>query len=552
MQQRDWKRALGALAGLLVFLLAVYRPWSMDFALNDDWAYWLAARRLAAEGVLRLTDWAPATQVTHVIWGGLWAAVFGDHMGWIKVSTLLWLFLGGAFFVRLLLEEGAGLERALFAFALIALCPVTLPLALSFMSDVPYLALTMIALYAFARGLRDDAARWWWIGGLIAAAAYLSRQIGLFLLVAPAYVLWRRGRLDLSTALALGAPCAAALLGHQVWLRFFHGPTRASQMYLIHGTLSHLMDVGGFLYDAWWRTTAYLVYAGLFAGPLLAGVAVRRRALGKDDSAVPAWTHFAAAALLLSLSVLIVNRGWMPFLENTFHARGLGTMTLSEARFKAAGPFGWPGFYPALTLLGFLGGAGLLWVGGAAWKLEDRGGVRRMLLLTGLVQFAATLLGEKYFDRYTILALPGLIGGIALATRQWRFSPRAAWLAFAPLAVLTLAGEADYAAWNRAKWQLGAAAVQAGAPPERIAGGLDWDAYWSYEGTMARLKRIKPLHEIGEWEWRRLVPKAGFLAFCAPGAAPEPGWAEMGRKPFWTPFSTTPGQVCLYSRSAGR
>ena len=85
---------LGCLGAVFVLLALLFRPWSMDFPLNDDWAYLIPAKRLAHEGVLRLSDWGTPTQVLHVLWGALWTWLLGWDMGWLKVSTLLWSAAG--------------------------------------------------------------------------------------------------------------------------------------------------------------------------------------------------------------------------------------------------------------------------------------------------------------------------------------------------------------------------------------------------------------------------------------------------------------------------
>ena len=66
-------------AAALIFLVfaATLSPWGYDFPLNDDWAYALAARALAATGRLTLSDWGASTQLPHIITGAVFAKAFG-------------------------------------------------------------------------------------------------------------------------------------------------------------------------------------------------------------------------------------------------------------------------------------------------------------------------------------------------------------------------------------------------------------------------------------------------------------------------------------------
>jgi hypothetical protein len=103
------------LAAVYAALARLLEPWRLDGPMNDDWAYLLPARRLAESGVLRLTDWAPATQVLHVAWGALFFKLFGYQVGWLKLPMLGWSAAAAALFFQLLSEEGAPRAAALLA-----------------------------------------------------------------------------------------------------------------------------------------------------------------------------------------------------------------------------------------------------------------------------------------------------------------------------------------------------------------------------------------------------------------------------------------------------
>jgi hypothetical protein len=533
-------RPYAALAAAYAAIAAAAPPWSMPFPLNDDWAYILPARRLAEHGILRLTDWASGTQVLHVAVGALWLKLFHGSFGTLKVLTLAWSALGASCLLALLLEEGVSEAAALAGALSVALNPIAVAGSLSFMTDVPYMALAIAAALAFSRAGRSTKDRLAWLaaGSALSGAAYLVRQVGLFLPLAAGLGLRARRPRELA---ALALPVAAAAAGHAAWFRFIHGPTWASENYVSRATLSHLSQLGRFLLDAGLRGTTVVELLGLSLSPLLLALAFGKARLlsGRDSKASNGGLAFAVLFLAGALSVA-ASRGPMPHLENTLYSRGLGTLTLPASSFKPAGPLAWAAFWPALTVAAAALGALLLTVLPAAVDALPSG---PLLAWIGLLQIAASLVGAKFFDRYLLLALPFAAALLAGAVSRWGGSLRAGAAALALLAAFSLAGEADYAAWNRVKWKLGVAAARNGLAPSSLSGGLDWDAWWTYEDAMAKLKALKPLRSIGEWDWQKLDRKEAVLTF-RPDAAD--GVVLVDSASYFSPLSMSEGRVYLY------
>ncbi len=524
-------------AAFLLFA-ATLAPWTGNFPLNDDWAYAMAAKTLSETGRLVLCDWGSATQVVHVALGALWAKLFGFGFGALRTLNLLVAAAAVFAFLRLLALFGVGRSVRLAAGLTLALSPLYLPLAASFMTDAHYFFWMTAAVYFYARRLKDPAdgrALLW--AGLCAAAAYLTRQLAVALPLAYTLVLLLHRRFSAKEAAAAWAAPAAAMAGYALWFKFLHGPTWASENYVGASTLAHLSKPLTLLNDSFYRLFASMAETGLLLLPLAAGFIFSwrkftgRNALNSRVMAAGPWLALAALAGFAALN------GAMPYLENTLSASGLGALTLGGAAFKPSGLFASPIFWTAATAAALLSAVILMLASGVALRSGDP--ALRFAFLAAALQLCVSLIGAKYFDRYL---LPTTVFWFALAAafaaRGIAFHRPAAALALALTALLGWAGMKDYLAWNRAKWEL-ASRVRPGLTPDEIANGFDYDAWHNYSRSMGYLKSMKPLKMIDEWEWQKVIPYKAMISYRQ-----DPKLEVIDRLEYSTPLP--PGKGVLY------
>ncbi len=530
---------------LFLCFAASLSPWLYNFPLNDDWAYALAARGFVQTGRLALSDWGSSTQVMHVLAGALVSKIFGFSFGALRVLDVLTAAAGIFFFSRLLAElDTAPFERTLAALA-VALSPLYLAAANSYMTEAPYFLWMSAALYFYVRALKNgDAAGPLLAAGACAAAAYLTRQLAAALPLAYTLELLRRGRPKARDLALVWALPAAAMAGYYAWFRLTQGQTWASENYVAGATLAHLSSPLKFLGDTLYRLLASAVETGLLLLPLGAGFAFSVRRF--SAKACPREGRLAAAAPWLALAALggfALFNGPLPYLENTLSRYGIGVLTVGGAALKPAGLFGSRFFWPAATAAGVL--SAVLLVCSSGFTLRSGGPVLRFLFAAFGAQLALSMLGAKYFDRYLLPTfLPWFAIAAAYAARGVKFSRPAAAGALALCALLGWAGMKDYLAWNEAKWEL-AARPHYRLPADEIANGFDYEAWLSYERNMAYLKAMKPLKLIGEWEWKSINRYKAIVSFT-----PDPSLIIVDRQEYSTPLSSRKG--VLYLLAAGR
>lgn len=528
-----------AVPAVFLIFAATLAPWAYNFPLNDDWAYSTAVRLFAGTGRLTLSDWGASTQVMHIIAGALLTKFFGFSLATLRMGNLAIAAAALFVFVKLLDEfEISPFEKMAAGLAL-ALNPVYLVLANSFMTDIHYLLWMFAAIYFYVRNLKDpdnSAALLW--AGLCTAAAYLTRQLGVALPLAFTLTLLLQRRLKWRTFAAVWSLPAAAMLGYYLWFRLVNGPTWASVNYVAADTLAHVASPLVFFNDSVFRLFASMLETGFLLLPLAAGYIFSlrqfsgRNGLGRRVNPPGVWLAFAALAIFAWIN------GALPYLENTLAASGLGVLTLGGAHFKPSGLFASHAFWLAATAASVGGAIFLLCSSGLA--LRSGKAPLRFVFAAFAAQFLISLLGAKYFDRYLLATLlPWFAVAAAFAAKGVRFSRPAAALTLAFFACLGWAGMKDYLAWNSAKWEL-ASRPHAGVPAEDIANGFDYEAWFNYDRNMTYLKTMEPLKMIGEWEWQKMIPFKAVISF-----SPAPGMRIVDKAEYSTPLSTRKGVLYL-------
>lgn len=504
---------------VLALAAAALRALSRDFPLDDDWAYFTAARALVERGELRVPDIVSPTMIAHTAWGALFAKAFGLSFGALRASTLALSALALALFSRL-----AGGSRRDAGLQLLA-NPLFFVLSFTYMTDVPYLAWFLLSVLLYQAALREDRAALWLAASAAAGLAYLVRQIGILVPAGAVLLLWRSGALTpRRAALALGPALLAAGL-HQLWFHFFHGPTWASVVYNGAATAAMLSDPLRLSWEVYRRLAGGVLCLGLFTAPLALGAlrGWRRPAAG------------AAAAALVFLAPFLLLQGAFPYFLNIIHEAGLGAPTIPGLEAKVSGLLGRAEFRAGLTLAAL--GSLAVWLGRTR-DLRSALAAPEMRLwgLCSVLQVLPPLAGGLFFDRYLLPALPfALALGLRVAAPG-----RSGAGALALMLAWSAAGTWDYLSWSQARWEAGREAVRLGIEAERLMGGIEWNGLRSYETGMAAARQRKPLAAIGEWEWLPAEPMRAVVAFC-----PAEGGEPLVRRSYRTPLSARRGAVCV-------
>ncbi len=471
-----------------------------EFPLYDDWAWSLSVKTLCESHALTIPDFPDMSLIAQILWGALTCLPAGFSYTALRIATAAWGLAAVLTTYALCRETGAARGLAFLAALAVAANPLILKASNSFMTDVPFLALVLLAMLCFVRTARSGSRATAVLAVLFALLATLTRQAGLVIpiLFFAGCVLGRA-----VTARNLGAAIVALLVT-------FGGLRLYEHWLLISGQLSpNYGRQMRFVLDGLLRSSPAALLSTLVDGSLIVGTYVGVFLLAPLIAILPRrlraakWRLFIAAAAAAgsarAIDAALVRRGWsMPFNPNfDLTDLGVGPNWLTDVRVErlAHVPQAPAGFWNAVTQTGIAGAALLVFCSvltglellGRATTATGRPGKMTAAMSAGFVGAYGLVLLVVPFDRYFVpifpMALIAATWGAQLPTRAWvsrlllAAASTAALLGILLHAGFSIAATHDYLSWNRARWSaLNDLTERDGVPPRQIDGGGEFNA----------------------------------------------------------------------------
>lgn len=464
-----------------------------DFPLNDDWSYGIAVKRFLETGNYYPTNWTSMSLITQVLWGAVFTGIFGFSFEILRLSTLI-ISLLGIFSIYLLvrhLEQSRGL--ALLLSLSVAFNPVYFALSNTFMTDVPFMALSVMAMLFFVRNLQGH--RWSQLlaGTLLTIVAVLCRQNALFIPMAFAIgIIYQHGfnKISILRAFTPLVMSLGALSIFQSWL------DRTGKTPVLYGKqiedLLHIVSTPSLWPQSIGLNSSLIIlYSGLFLLPVLV-------ILTLNNQAIKPWLSRAVIPLAVIGTLLMAYAGQlMPIKANILNATGLGPLSLDDTYLlnmphKAELPAVFWAVISFFTLAGvcllgwfllpMLKDAGLRLYQAITGKYKpDAKCSVRLFFLSGAIIYMGPLIFLGFYDRYLVMLMILLAlaffspGGINLPALKVRY---AAALIVLPTALFTVAATQDYFSWNRARWDaIHRLSEDKNIHYSKINGGFEFNGY---------------------------------------------------------------------------
>ncbi|MGI8586681.1 MAG: ArnT family glycosyltransferase [Chloroflexia bacterium] len=481
-------------AGFVAVLL--FLPPQHEYPIIDDWIYHGSVQHQLATGAFAMPNQAQANLVGQTLWATAWAGLLGLSYTTLTYSTLALALPGLLALYGIMREVDVPPSGALLGTVLFGLNPIFLHLSYSFMTDVPFISLLMVACWCYLRGLNARGYAWLLAGGLTAGWAFLIRQFavlvpagfGLYLLLD--MLLTRRLRLRQ----LIGVGLLPALIVGSWWLWSRNMPPSGADIAVAARRATF------FLKDPWPTVFLLRALAVMPFTALSAWTAIRLRCFG--------WRLMLPLIVALGAAwawVSSLQHGWIAMTEppgvvsigpvtlnlppeiDTFFGAGdiLRSGGLDFYQYRQA-PIWTPDAWRWLFVLGSI--LGLLLLAKMAAGLLDwlracrtRSGFTPLagLYLSGLMIFVVSLAATgDFYDRYLLGFLPFLIIFLVRGSRSWG---RVAWGYALTVAVVwsgfSLLLKADEIAHDNARWQAGYW-LAARAQPVQL--GFDWNNIYGY------------------------------------------------------------------------
>ena len=434
-----------ALLALLALLPLVWRAPFQDTPFIDDWCYAWSVEHLLAEGEFRILEFSSSPLLTQTLWGALFAAFGGFSFTTLRISTWVAAVSGLIAFYLLLRDLGVVRRAALIGVATLAAYPIFAVLSITYMTDVPFLALTLWAVWATNRAVMERRTGLLAVGAVLMALAAGVRTVAVVLPIATALTLllhtggWGRQVHRLAIALS---PLLAV-----VALHLLRGDVTVVSADMSNVASSPANRVKDLPYAVTILPEMLISTVGSILGIIgIALLPVTLSVLRRGDLLRMTLIGAAIVLVLFGLDQVLSLRFAFPLdYKQTWSLGELGAteQLVSEDWYIAV-----PAWVPwAFLALG-------VWSSARLFQLPWRRFLRPDLALLAWFCFGYILLSALLwlnYDRYFLILVPFAIAAV-LATRTMRHS----WLALAVVVLIagvSLASLRDHLTYNATLWQ---------------------------------------------------------------------------------------------------
>ncbi|MGB8703348.1 MAG: glycosyltransferase family 39 protein [Thermosynechococcaceae cyanobacterium] len=546
-----------------------------EFPLNDDWIYSKTVQHLVDTGQYQAHPYLNATLVVQTYWAALFCKLFGFSFTTLRISTLVLALINAWAVARSALVMGLGRNLALLCGLMIATSPLVFQLSYSFMTDVPFLALSSLSGLCFLKALKQPKPKWGFWGSVLAVLAFWVRQFGIlvpFAFAIAAAILARRQphlfprRMQIAVLVPWGISFAAYLL----WANSLNSDTP-----ILKANIAWAVS----LVDGIRHIPVALCYMGLFTLPLGMGRA------GQMVAGQTQWTR-QRWRLFCGFCSIALFTFWLPQIlywikRLIFHDEAVWlrdyACRMPLMKYKALldfgfGPLQLPDPHPHTTVqihdgwwlitLPSLWGAGLLFMSLLdRWHslrlpirdLKEQGDRNQDVFLAvwGVVCLLSTYnpFRPETLDRYF---LPALVPFLLLLTRDFaqvkgKSALKPILIAAVLIALFSLLSLQDYLAWNRAAW-VGHRTLEARyqATPQTVAGIDTFAGWYNSEAYMERF-------QTRSWWDANKGEKGPWVLddqYVVTSASMRSGYDVLARIPYWSWIGFRQKNIALLKRSA--
>ena len=465
-----------ALCGVAVLIACLLTCPFAQMPFNDDWSYSFTVKRLAQTGHLIYNGWSSPSLIAQAYWGLIWVKLFGFSFNVLRSSTLPLAAGSGAITYLLGRRAALSISASFFASLMLGLSPLFLPLATSFMTDIPACFCLLFSLYALIRAGESAPVQWMLIGVVVGAIGGSSRQIDWVVpLALLPYLAWqlRRNRLHMMLAIALWLATfsMAAAVQHWFELQPFAIPEPPFRYQWTRATRDPNSVITRFI----------MILITLFLITLPAGITLFAR-VRRSRSALA-----LSGLLLLTIGrALLSQRRYAvgPWMINIVSAKGV----LSGGLIAGDRPDMLPHLLLAIVSL-IVFATIALFLSVLILSLKHTRSfftcpplVAMVLVCFGYLALLLTRCAMDFtlFDRHLVTLIP--IAGIPLL-RLGQKIPVASWVLLALFGIYALGSTQEELSSMRARATAAHRLQEAGVPRTQFGGGFDYDAWTQLETT---------------------------------------------------------------------
>lgn len=499
------------LGGIIVFFTSIIylvNPIG-DFPLNDDWHYAFPVKTLIQNGEYQLHSYFSPNIFLQVIWGYIFCLIPNEFsFTYLRFSTLVTAVICGFVFFQMIKSQTDRSSKESFLLLLLLIFnPLFFSLSFSFMTDVPFLTLSLSSLFFYKRYLDKEKMQDRILGGFFAIAALFIRQPGVLILIAAELSILLffflrqkkecrsiRSTIQSKAVFNFTISLFVAILTYLFIEKFLKPWLGTSEYYISVGDeyIETLKNPKLFMFQFAKRSLMTIFYMGLFCLPLV-GIFIEKI---RQNNFHKKWIFtLIVSSNLLIIYVLFINGYVFPYGGNIFYNLGLGPVLLKDV-YILEQPVGFE--IPNFMMISFglicqiLGCYIFIWLGKklhTALRDPLQNQFFLMLVLVNMAYLVAMMI-FSYFDRYLLLLFVSILIIVYFETSFKKIDQYRSLLIFTFLfGLFSILGTKDYLTWNRLNDSIFQELISDGIDKKKIDAGLSKNGF---EGT---LSEIKTTHE---------------------------------------------------------
>ena len=489
----------------LWFLMTILVNPLGDFPLNDDWVYGLSVKSILEKGDFRLPAYSSANLLPQAFWGALFCLPFGFSFTALRFSTLTLGLIGVVITYAILRQVKANPEISLLGALLIAFNPIYFGLSNTFMTDVPFFAVTFLSFYFLILGLKHDSNLQIALGIFLSYIALLIRQYGIIITLAFWFAYSVKKGLSVRNIIKGFIPLFTSVLVQVIYQKWMISTNRMPnvsnpQYYTFFHSIKDF-----FLYHTlvskFSLTIRVLLHLGLFLLPFIITVCSRKFRYNRQEKLI-LLSSFFIVVVMGSRLLNLINRRTMPLLGNILTSFGLGPLTLRDTYILQLNypliPLVIKISWTLLTTIAILATVLLVYyLVLATLKIFDQAQDSNnqqnkwliIFIISGLFSYLSLVVLSGPSDRYLLPLLPLSMIAILLSTKdviKKNLGGKITSLVVIMLLLLyggfTIGATHDYLAWNRSRWQaLNDLMEESRILPNNIDGGYEFNGWYLYD-----------------------------------------------------------------------
>ncbi len=471
---------------LWLIMIVIINP-TGNFPLNDDWQYSRPVWYLINKGYYFSPDQYSPIIALQVLWGTLFCLPFGFSFTALRLSTLILSLVGVLAFYFFVLKISNNKKISFLCSLILASNPFYISMSCSFMTDVPFLFFSILAVYFYFNSIDSGKPVHIILGTLFAISATLIRQYGLIIPVAYAIasLIYKKPRFLEWWKYILPAILTMASLKLTLWwLKHIGSELRPYEGAQVIDFFKKPSDIFS---NAFERGRLILMYTGFFLLPLLTFTTWQPLAKSSRRGKI-----LVIGFVLLFIPVLITGLHRLPW-GNIVHTYGIGAETLKGLDTRANPN---PGFPPALLgilkTMAFFGGLLLLInisvmvaniIKAYSANSLSKTLIKQLMILTILLGYAILLfIPHFFFDRYTLPFIPltaiAIIVGSDLKINPGTFQFLSYNSILVAIGLFSCVQVRNYMQWNEARWTAtDYLTKELKISPHKIDGGYEFNGW---------------------------------------------------------------------------